>query len=465
MPVSHEGCLDRPGRQKTAGATLYLMEELGDARLRCDQLLRYLQEAVQLIEKSSHKDHFFEVAGHLIQSIPDVAFRLQKALQAVALAADRIDYEELKQDLRPEKVDELERVLKEVRIRPVQHRSFPPIPGVGGAPMTPKSAIEKIRHLAKTAREEGSLPLYEIAALIRDLDPKRTANTAAPVADTLDRIALHMEQTGDGAISRKDLATMLSRLAMEAEFDTALRQASKPKLTQEMMQFADVGEVKKKFKAENPDISDADLNEIAKQWQQNKDVVKDKSADAADGMSGFEEHFETIRQQAITAARHANVFRWRPALLSLYNIVDEIGTILVKLGSMDTQKSEGLKREIKQVLPQAARAIEDMAPMSVMAGEWKASTEAEEEAKRSRFEEGKPADPTENMSPEDAKKWKTEHDNNKDNFKAAEDKRTKFEEGKPADPTENMSPEDAKKWKTEHDKNKDNFKSAASWKA
>ena len=36
----------------------------------------------------------------------------------------------------------------------------------------------------------------------------------------------------------------------------------------------------------------------------------------------------------------------------------------------------------------------------------------------------------------------------------------KFEEGKPADPTENMSPEDAEKWKVEHLKNKDNFKGA-----
>lgn len=37
----------------------------------------------------------------------------------------------------------------------------------------------------------------------------------------------------------------------------------------------------------------------------------------------------------------------------------------------------------------------------------------------SRFEEGQPADPTENMSPEDAKKWREEHENNKDRFKEA----------------------------------------------
>lgn len=39
-----------------------------------------------------------------------------------------------------------------------------------------------------------------------------------------------------------------------------------------------------------------------------------------------------------------------------------------------------------------------------------------------RFEEGKPADPTENMSPEDAAEWKKQNEANKDKFKAAADK-------------------------------------------
>jgi len=38
---------------------------------------------------------------------------------------------------------------------------------------------------------------------------------------------------------------------------------------------------------------------------------------------------------------------------------------------------------------------------------------------------------------------------------------SRFEEGKPADPTEHMSPEDAAEWKRKHQEHKDNFKSAA----
>src|SRR4051812_48354983 len=126
----------------------YVMEELGDARMRCDQLLRYVERAVSLVEKSSHKDHFFEVAGDVIRGIPETAFKLHKALEAVALAANRIDYEEIKQDLRPEKVDELERVLKDVRVRQVQRRSLPML--------NPGNVVEQLRGLAKKAKEEGT---------------------------------------------------------------------------------------------------------------------------------------------------------------------------------------------------------------------------------------------------------------------------------------------------------------------
>jgi hypothetical protein len=363
MTDHSDGCLHR-SVQKTAGATLYLIEELGDARLRCDQLMRYIDEAVRLIDKSEKKDHFMEVAGHLIEGMPETAFKLQKALQAVALAASRIDYEELKQELLPEKVEELERVLKEVRIRPVKHRSE-------NSMLTPKEAALRIREFARIAREEGSLPLYDVAAFIRELDPSRMASTAVPVADACDKLAGVLESPATQSVTRAQLATLLSRIAMESEFDaayTTVTTASKPKLTQDMMQLADVEEVKKKFKAENPDITDEQLSEIAEQWTKNKDVVKDKQA-LTPTDQGIGVHFDNIRGQAISAARAANVNRWRPALLGLFYIVDEIGTILVKLGSMDTQKSEALKREIRQQLPQAAKNIEEMSEFSIQAAE------------------------------------------------------------------------------------------------
>ena len=165
--------------------------------------------------------------------------------------------------------------------------------------------------------------------------------------------------------------------------------------------------------------------------------------------------------------------------------------------------------------------------------------------KLTRFEEGKPADPTEKMSPEDAAEWKKQNEEHKDQFKAAkawpknqaerqladdlaidmsfselktllkdgpdegdlghykvdeagwkravqdameqsrakskkgsyamknnalyeltrladaDEHESKFEEGKPADPTENMSPEDAAEWKKQNKEHADQFKKAS----
>jgi hypothetical protein len=114
----------RPDKIKTAaGISVFLLEELGDARMRCVQLKKYIDEATSLIEKSEHRDHFFEVAAHLIHGIPECLLKMDKALDAAALAAARLDYEEIKDNLKPEKVEELERALADVRIRHVKRRS------------------------------------------------------------------------------------------------------------------------------------------------------------------------------------------------------------------------------------------------------------------------------------------------------------------------------------------------------
>jgi hypothetical protein len=184
--MPNDGCLVRPGHDKTAGATVYLMEELGDARMRCDELVRYVEETVRLIEDSPHRDHFYEVAGHLLHAGPLTLFKLQKALQAVALAANRIDYEEIKQDLRPEKVKQLENVLQDVRIRQVQRRSEPPA-------ITPQYVADKLRQFAATAKR-FQLPQNEVAQLIIALEEGcGTEGPESSTADRLEKIAAQWE--------------------------------------------------------------------------------------------------------------------------------------------------------------------------------------------------------------------------------------------------------------------------------
>jgi hypothetical protein len=202
---------------KEASITVYLMEELGDARLRCDQLLRGLADVVKLVEQSNQRDHLFEVAGHLIRSIPETAFKLQKALQAVALAADRLDYEELKQDLRPEKVEELENVLQDVRIRPVQHRSQPP-----GVQM---KASQELRSIAKEARETGYFPVESLVSLINRLSPDRAKQASIQLdpAEVVERIAATLDSPAE--YSRVQLVDVLTKLAKDVAFTQGLKQA------------------------------------------------------------------------------------------------------------------------------------------------------------------------------------------------------------------------------------------------
>lgn len=267
---------------KEGGLTVYLMEELSDARMRCDQLKRYVAEAVKLINNSDKRDHFFEVAGNLLHGIPETLFKLDKALDATAMAASRLDYEELKQQLRPEKAEELERILNDVRIRQVSRRSNPILPTQG------KTAMRKFNAASQD----------------------RVATALRRVADGVENGTFH---PADASLRIYRVLMALSQTADQAMQAMAPFQADSRE------------EVMEGFKSANPDLSQEDLEAIADQWEKNKDVVKDKSADSKQS----------------------------------------------------------------------------------------------EEDKQSRFEEGKPADPTENMSPEDAKTWKEEHAKNKDNFKAA----------------------------------------------
>jgi hypothetical protein len=102
---------------RTASTTIYIQEELSDARLRCEELKHYLVTAMDMINGSKYKDSFYAAAGDMIYAVPETLLKLERAIGAAALAVNEIDSQELRQVIRPEKVDELERVLDEVRVR------------------------------------------------------------------------------------------------------------------------------------------------------------------------------------------------------------------------------------------------------------------------------------------------------------------------------------------------------------
>lgn len=97
--------------------TAYLQEELSRARLCVDSLKNYVVKAIELVNASSKRDHLHGVAGDIIQMIPRVVAELEASLNAAAFATSKLDYESLRQVIRPDKVDELERILDDVRLK------------------------------------------------------------------------------------------------------------------------------------------------------------------------------------------------------------------------------------------------------------------------------------------------------------------------------------------------------------
>jgi hypothetical protein len=284
------------------GVVVYLMEELTDARLRCEQLKHYVAEASKMVSESPHKDHFWEVAGHLIHGIPDALFKLDKALSATALAATKLDYEGLKQNLRPEKADELERVLEDARIRYVQRRSGE------GTMIRPKQAADELRRMADSIDANGGFPLGPMVQLIAALEGKTPTGPASKMASVpvkglvvpatyLRSMADEFTPGPDKRLSRDRLANALRRLVAGVVSTDALSLLQSATTREEVMEG---------FKKENPALTEAELQTIADEWERNKDVVKE-AADEPD-LSTLSVYATTVdtAKAALTAASSGN---------------------------------------------------------------------------------------------------------------------------------------------------------------
>jgi hypothetical protein len=229
---------------KEASALIYLMEELTDARLRCEQLKKFVSQAVRLISVSPQRDHFYEIAGDTIYGIPDALFKLDKALSATALAASRLDYEELKTQLKPEKVEELEDVLKNFRVR----------------------QIDRVSPFIQPRPENGP-----VSAQGKRASMFRAASTNH-IANALRRIAADVESV---RIPPSEASRRVRRILM------ALSQTSQQALeAMGPIQATTRQEVIDGFKSANPSLTEEQLEEIATNWEKNKDVVKDKHQQA-----------------------------------------------------------------------------------------------------------------------------------------------------------------------------------------
>ena len=102
---------------RTANANIFIQEELSDARMRCEQLKGYIVKALNLINDSNARDHIYAIAGDAIAAVPETLLKIERALGAAAMAVNELDQMDLRQTLRPGKIEELEKVLEDIRIK------------------------------------------------------------------------------------------------------------------------------------------------------------------------------------------------------------------------------------------------------------------------------------------------------------------------------------------------------------
>jgi hypothetical protein len=239
--------------------------------------------------------------------------------------------------------------------------------------------------------------------------------------------------------------TLRNRERLSAMIDTAITQALGGQQMQALLQQAGSREdVMKGFKKENPALTDAQLKEIADQWEANKDVVKDKTAGAGEE---FQRRNPTITDEQVAVInemhdKHKDVIKDQHAKKA-GNLTDVYSTALLDLYASLAQAEEmvenaaakcwkawkavegsqggGVKNEMRQLAPSVLDIVsacrkQKQSIQHLRGMAWIDVRTAAEGDVESKFEKGKPADPTENMTPEQKAEWKKQNDEHKDEF-------------------------------------------------
>ncbi len=453
--------------KEASGVLVYLIEELGDARLRASQLKQYVAAAQELVEKSEKKDHIHEVAADILHGLPDTLFKLDKALDAAAMAASRMDYEEIKQGLKPEKAEELERVLEDVRLQYLNRRS---------EPMNAKKAAELLDVFATATDATGTVPTTELSGLIAQLERGQKQASKKDPAVFFREAAEYLRSTPNP--SRRELAATLRRvLADNLDLEAAGKKSPReekaladlitfgptgfqlspmsPKEAEEVLREkynysdSDIKRLKtaaddfdmeagagEQFKKVNPDISDEAVERINEQHEKNKDVVKEKHAAGTDPKVELFDKAYISAKLAHSAAAQGNARK-----AASYGVT-AIEQMTRALGSITPSHADFLSAVGEKVDGKRAAIVSDAVKADVLAvpeptedadlddfnAPWSRHHYAAEGIDAdyglgltARYEKGKPADPTENMTDEDAAEWAAMNEQHADKFKTASD--------------------------------------------
>lgn len=496
MGSMSSGCLKRnAGRGKTAsGIIVYLNEELGDARLRSLQLKQYVAKALELVEKSNQRDHLFEVAGHIIHGMPDVLFKLEKALEAAAMAASRMDYEEIKQGLKPEKAEELEGVLEDIRLHYLKRRSSDmsrydyrsmwasdedsTLAGAGAEfqKQNPKITDEEAAEIDEMHEKNRDVVKDKSAAAPSEaLTAFQTAMLEAKTAYSMASRGNDKMAALNGIESIQSMTMALGHIAPQhkdkllglgekiALLRTVVKQdAGKADVLQRQAAYGDPYWMTAKYPGKDKNGKPFKKGEKVFYYPRTKTILTGPEAEKASrefGAMAFDEDygFRAASEQMAEGLedacwegyeaygmkpgeggqmvpncvpmKSASASGWdsRTAKLHRRQVM-----LLEKLLASGSSHTPMFFDELPMMVQKALRSVSDSETLEMDVERWLADytfaksrgrlasvDPVAEDWKAARFEKGVPADPTENMSEEDAAEWEAMNEANKDKFKSA----------------------------------------------
>lgn len=99
-----------------SNSNAFLQKELSEARLSLAKLKYIVQQSIDLVNASSKRDHLYAVAGDLIFQAPEEILNLEKTLSSASMAVNKMDQNELRQIVHPDRISELDKVLEDIRL-------------------------------------------------------------------------------------------------------------------------------------------------------------------------------------------------------------------------------------------------------------------------------------------------------------------------------------------------------------
>ena len=208
-----------------------------------------------------------------------------------------MDYEELKDQLKPEKVEELESVLRDTRIKQIDRRS----PYLQPMTNSPRNAgalsIQDVNRIGDSL-EDILVQALKLRETLPPLQHNKVDTIIDEAEEALKKLKRASTSSNQGsynmfkAASKSHIAGALRRIADEIDAARIPPKEARVRLHRVLMALSQTAQeaveamgpiqattrqdVMDGFKKSNPDLSKEQLEEIADHWEENKSVVKDK---------------------------------------------------------------------------------------------------------------------------------------------------------------------------------------------